>query len=1520
MMPIPENSLYDPGFEHDACGVGFVADISGKRSHSILEMGIRSVINLTHRGAVDADAKTGDGAGILTQIPQRLFKRELDRLDCRLDNPAELGVGVMFMPLNDPEAYRTCRQIVEEAIAQEGLELLGWRTVPIAADELGQKAQETRPEIEQVLVAQPTGVDADGFERLLYLTRRALESRACEKAIEDFYCVSFSHERIVYKALVVAPQLDQFYLDLREPDYETALCVIHQRYSTNTFPTWSLAQPMRFLAHNGEINTLKGNRNWMRAREPELRSAIWGDQIEQLKPIVDDVGSDSASLDNALELLTLSGRSPLHSALMLIPEAYQKMPHVDPKVRDLYEYISAITEPWDGPAAVAFSDGRVVGAILDRNGLRPARYKITRDGILVMASEVGVLDIPDSEVVEKGRIGPGQMIAVDTGRGVVLRNDEIKSEIAGQKPYGKWLEESVIRTENLNLNTERASSTMSSLELLQHQKSFGYAQEELEVILVPMITQAREPVGSMGDDTPLAVLSRKPKLLYGYFKQLFAQVTNPPIDSLREKLVMSLHTAIGPRRSVLEETAEHARLIKFSSPVLSQQEMAWLKNLPADLVNANGEPFRAATLPCFFPAQEGEQGLEGAVDALCEGAEQAVDEGNSILIVSDRGVDGTRIPIPMLLAVAAIHHHLIRQGKRMRTSLVVETGEAREEHHFACLLGYGASLIYPYVTCETILHLMESEGAKDFEGLDAAQALENYRAAIEHGILKIMSKMGISIVYSYRGSQIFEAVGINKAVIDKYFTGTPSRIEGSGLEDFARDAIRLHEGAFGSGEPKLQQEGFYRYRKTGEYHGFNPAVFKGIHRLIKSGEPKDYETYAKAADNRPPTAIRDILKFKEQTPIDISEVEPVESILRRFTTGSISYGALSREAHETIATAMNRMGSKSGSGEGGEDPARFHGKPNGDSANSAIKQVASGRFGVTPEYLNAAVEIEIKMAQGSKPGEGGQLPGHKVSVEIARTRHSVPGVTLISPPPHHDIYSIEDLAQLIYDLKQANPMAKVAVKLVAEAGVGTIAAGVAKAYADIIQISGHDGGTGASPVGSIKNAGVPWELGLAETQQVLMLNGLRERVVVRTDGALKTARDVVMAAILGAEEYGFGTAALIAVGCVMARQCHLNTCPVGVATQDSKLRAKFTGTPEMVVNFFTLMAQDVRRILAELGFRRIEDVIGRVDLLEQSSIDDPAKALKLDLSPILHPIDPSGQSPRIHTWERNDRHDTPLDEQIIADAKEAIAGLGRVELTYDIVNRNRTVGARTAGEIARRHGDAGLAPGTIQCHFQGTAGQSFGAFNIRGLHLYLHGEANDYVAKGMAGGEVVVMPGAGATFESQENVIIGNTVMYGATGGCLYAAGRAGERFAVRNSGGIAVVEGLGDHGCEYMTGGAAVILGETGRNFGAGMTGGVAFVLDEQLDFEAKFNPQFIGIERLQPGEHQDLLWTLVANHQRRTGSTWSKTILDRWDEFLPQFWKVEPSDQSGRPSISAIRERLEEPFEMQQAADGQF
>ncbi len=1514
MFPTIKDSLYRSEFEHDACGVGFIADIGGNKSHEILVQALYSVINLTHRGAVDADAKTGDGAGVLTQIPVRLLAREVERLGAHLDTPDDLGVGMIFLPRKDLEAQKLSRKIIEESIQRQGLVFLGWRQVPLNMEALGDKAKDTRPEIEQVLIGKPKGLDADSFERALYLTRKIVEKNANSQGISDLYISSFSHRTLVYKALVVAPQLERFYLDLKNPDYETALSVFHQRYSTNTFPTWPLAQPMRMLGHNGEINTIRGNRNWMRAREAEMSSSIWGEELEHLQPIITGDGSDSTSLDNAMELLTQSGRSVLQSTMMLIPEAFARMPNMDPDLRNAYEYLACITEPWDGPAAVAFSDGITVGAVLDRNGLRPARYKITKGGLIIMASEVGVLDTPDSEVVEKGRLGPGQMIAVDTARGELLRNTEAKERIARQRPYGQWLKENLFRVDSLGLSNKEYHATLEPVDLVRHQRAFGYSEEELEVIIAPMITEGKEPVGSMGDDTPLSILSKRPRLLYSYFKQLFAQVTNPPIDSLREELVMSFATALGRRRSLLEETPEHAREIKFSSPVLSQEEIEWLKGLPGSLSNGGSarSEFVSVVLPALFPAAGGSKGLDVALEHLCQEAARSVDEGKTILILSDRGISPTYAPIPMLLAVSAVHHHLIRQGKRMKASLVAETGEAREEHHFACLLGYGASMIHPYVTFETITHLMKNGYKKiELNGLDQATALANFQKAIEHGILKIMAKMGISTLASYRGSQVFEAIGLNQDLINRHFNGTPSRIEGAGLDEIGQEILCFHAAAFGTDQPKLQQEGIYRFRKTGEYHAFNPDVFKSLHKMVNSGAAKDYETYAKAVNERPPTAIRDLLQFKSGTPVPLEKVEPVRDIVRRFTTGSMSYGALGPEAHETLAIGMNRLGAKSGSGEGGEDPSRYHRKPNGDWGNSALKQVASARFGVTPEYLANARELEIKMAQGSKPGEGGQLPGHKVSVEIATIRHSVPGVTLISPPPHHDIYSIEDLAQLIYDLKQSNPRAKVAVKLVAEAGVGTIAAGVAKAYADVVQISGHDGGTGASPIGSVKNAGIPWELGLAETQQVLVLNDLRERVVLRTDGGLRTARDVVIAAILGAEEYGFGTAAMVSIGCVMARQCHLNTCPVGIATQKPELRAKYTGTPDMVVNFFTLLAEDVRTILAELGFMKIEEIVGRVDLLEPKIVEDPSKARMVDLSCILTPIDPTWKRPRFHTWARNDRKDHPLDDRIITDAKKALDGDGSVELFYQIRNINRAVGTGLGGAIARRYGDTGLPPATIQCHFEGTAGQSFGAFSIRGVRLILNGEANDYVGKGLSGGEIIIRPGRGATYKTHENAIVGNTVLYGATGGFLYAAGRAGERFCVRNSGAISVIEGVGDHGCEYMTGGVTVVLGSTGRNFGAGMTGGLAYVLDMAGDFELKYNPQFIGMVHLEEAEDTELLRNLILTHWEFTRSPWAQEILRQWHQYRPHFWKVEPTSEIGRVSIANINRLMEEPFQ---------
>ena len=1470
--------MHEHLYEKDACGVGFIANRSGSRSHAILEMAIQAVTNLTHRGAVAADAKTGDGAGILTQIPEKLLKKELEKFGAYLDSIDDLAVGMIFLPRNDLVAQERGRGIVADILQQYGFPLLGWRSVPVDESALGEKALATLPLIQQVLIGRPTHIPANKFEQRLYLICKELEHRITEEQLDEFHIASFSHRTIVYKGLLVAPQLAMFYSDLRDVDFEASLAVFHQRYSTNTSPTWSLAQPFRMLAHNGEINTLMGNRNWMRAREAEINSPVWNEDIKTLAPIINPHGSDSMSLDNALELLTHSDRSILHSMMCLIPEAFEQIPDMPETLKACYEYLSCVSEPWDGPAAVAFTDGNIVGASLDRNGLRPARYKVTDDGLVVMGSEVGIIELDDSRVVKKGRLGPGEMIAVDTVRGQLLTNTDIKTEVSNQKPYASWVKQ-ITHLDDLKPHPLGTITPVPD-NLKTHQKAFGYMVEDVERFIKPMVLQAKEAIGSMGDDTPPAVISRHPRLLYYYFKQLFAQVTNPAIDSLRERLVMSLTTYLGKRHSLLTETEKHARVIRLTSPILTNEELEALKaqSLPE---------FKHAIIPVCFPVASGTRGLESALDTLCEKVLDAVNSGNTLLVLSDKDVNAEFVPIPMLLAVGAVHHYLIREGKRRQVSLIVEAGDPREEHHYAVLLGYGADAINPYLAFSTIVQLAEND---EFEELSTEQAITNYKEAVEKGILKIMAKMGISTVSSYRGAQIFEAIGINASVIDRCFIGTPSRLSGIGFEHIAAETLHFHTKAFSSTDERktLQEAGYFRFRRNGEFHAFNPTVFKALHKFVKSGEAEDYTQYAEAIGEGEPSSLRDLLTFKPSTPIPIEEVEPAEDIVRRFTTGSMSFGALSRETHETLAIAMNRLGAKSGSGEGGEDSGRFERQPNGDLASSALKQVASGRFGVTPQYLASARELEIKMAQGSKPGEGGQIPGHKVTVEIAKIRHSIPGVPLISPPPHHDIYSIEDLAQLIYDLKQVNPRAKVAVKLVSEFLIGTIASGVAKGYADVIQISGHEGGTGASPLSSIKNAGTPWELGLAETQHRLVENELRDRVVLRVDGGMRSGRDIVIAAMLGAEEYGFGTTAMVATGCVMARQCHLNTCPVGVATQDPALRAKYPGTPEMVVNFMLGVANEVRGILANLGHQSLNDIIGRPELLELANLVDYPKAATLDLTEILSSADPTGKSPRYHLQERNDRVDTPLDDQILIDAATAIEKKEPIQLSYPIRNTHRTVGAKLSGEIAFRYGDTPLPKETIRCYFTGSAGQSFGAFCISGIQLILTGEANDYVGKGMAGGELVIKPSPDARFQAHENTIIGNTVLYGATNGFLYAAGRAGERFCVRNSGATTVVEGVGDHGCEYMTGGTVVILGETGRNFGAGMTGGNAYVLDENQQFGEKINPQLIKLERITEKVVEDTLFGLIQKHLELTGSQRAEKILANWDTFLPLFWKV--------------------------------
>ncbi|AEB12023.1 glutamate synthase large subunit [Marinithermus hydrothermalis] len=1503
--------LYDPRFERDACGIGFVARIDGQKTHEVLRQATTALANLAHRGAVSADGLTGDGAGVLTQIPHAFFRHALAQQGVPLEETPLLGVGVGFLP-RAPEAQRTAVEIIEAVLEACGLPLLAWRTVPVDDTALGEKARATRPEIRQFFVRAPAGLDAPAFERLLYLARRRMEQRALHAGLEGFYIPSFSHRTIVYKGLLGADQLERFYPDLQNPAYETAIALFHQRYSTNTFPVWPLAQPFRLLAHNGEINTLQGNVNWMRAREPELESVLWGATLDEVLPAIQEGGSDSAALDNVLELLVMSGRDPLHAMLMLVPEAYEARADLEPNLRGFFEYHAGLTEPWDGPAALVFSEGRYAAAMLDRNGLRPQRYWITEDGLVVVGSETGIVPLPEDRVVEKGRLGPGMLLAVDTLEGRLLHDHEIKRAYA-RPVYRVWVERYRKRPPEPGFGPQAEGVPAEREAFVRFQKAFGYSKEDYDRILKPMAAEGKEPLGSMGDDTPLAVLSRQPQLLYRYFRQRFAQVTNPPIDPLRERLVMSLRTLVGPRTGFLEERPEAARLIEFPSPILTEAEFAWLKALD--------EPgFRACVLEARFPAAEGPEGLERRVETLVREAERAVEAGCTLLILSDRGVGPEWAPVPMLLATAAVHHHLIRAGKRMRAAIVCDTAEAREDHHFACLLGYGATLVHPYLAYASVRDLVRNDPRKAVD-VPVETALANYRAAVEQGLLKVMAKMGISTVASYRGAQIFEALGIRREVIERYFTGTPSRIGGVGLREIAGDVLRFHAEAYT--EPAgLPDRGLYRFRKEGEYHAWNPTVFKHLHKAVRTQDFAAYQAYAAAVDGRPPMALRDLLTWKKaRTPLPLEAVEPAEAIVKRFRTQAMSHGALSREAHEVLAVAMNRIGAWSNSGEGGEDRrryrpyaadapevslARWHPRK-GDWGNSQIKQVASGRFGVTPEYLVSARELEIKMAQGSKPGEGGQIPGFKVSGEIARLRRAAPGTPLISPPPHHDIYSIEDLAQLIHDLKRVNRQATVAVKLVAEAGVGTIAAGVAKGYADAILISGHDGGTGASPLTSIKHAGAPWELGLAETQQVLVMNDLRGRVRLRVDGGLKTGRDVVIAALLGAEEFGFGTAALIAIGCVMARQCHLNTCPVGIATQREDLRRRFPGVPEHAIAFMFFVAEHVRLILAEMGFRRLEEIIGRVDLLEPREDVSLPRGARLELSALLADPDPSGTKPRRSVVPRNDPPEVPsLDEALSREAAEALQTRAPLARRYRITNRERGVGARLSGEIARLYGDEGLPEGTVRAYFQGVAGQSFGAFLTRGVFLYLEGEAQDYVGKGMGGGTIVVRPPQSARVQPHESVILGNTVMYGATGGSLYAAGRAGERLCVRNSGGRAVVEGCGDHGCEYMTGGVVVVLGETGRNFGAGMTGGVAYVLDESGRFPDRYNPSMVRLERLEHELDEALLRALIERHYHLTQSPRAAALLEDWERALEHFWKVAPRPDLGTVTDQPLEARL--------------
>ncbi len=1507
-MSLP--SLYDPAFEHDSCGFGFVCDVRGRASHGIVRDALRVLLNLEHRGASGSEKNSGDGAGITVQLPHAFLVRAASAAGIGLPSRGDYAAGMVFLPRDDATRAE-CDRIVDDTLASEGLDLLGWRDVPTSNALLGETARGSQPAIRQLFVGRPEHVAAGiAFERRLYVARRLVEKAVSRSALPGrgaFYVPSLSSRTIVYKGMLNASQLSDFYPDLDDPAFESAIAVVHSRFSTNTFPSWGRAHPYRYISHNGEINTLRGNVNWMHARESLFRSSLFGDDLRKVLPAIDPEGSDSAMLDNVLELLYLSGRSLPHALMMTVPEPWSRHESMPAAKRDFYEYHACLMEPWDGPASIAFTDGIRVGATLDRNGLRPARYYVTSDGVVVMASEAGVLEIPPERVASKGRLQPGRMFLVDTGEGRIVSDDELKQTVAAERPYGAWCRDRLVRLSDLPRAPRVFEPDHETV--LRRQEAFGYTAEDIRILVNPMAEDGAEPVGSMGNDTPLAVLSDRPQLLYAYFKQLFAQVTNPPVDAIREEIVMAVGTSIGPEDNLLEPGPEAAHQVSLPTPVLRNDELERIRQLDG---GDGSHGFRAVTLPILFRVADAGDGLRRALEALRNRASEAIAEGHDLIVLSDRGHGEQEAPIPALLAVAAVHHHLLRTGTRTRVGLVLESGEPREVHHFALLIGYGASAVNPYLAFETI-HDQVRLGMIDGPA-DAAE--KRFVKAVNKGIVKVISKMGISSVQSYHGAQVFEAVGLNQDFVDEYFTWTPTRIGGVGIEVVAREAGMRHDRAYpprGSGaQRQLGAGGQYQYREDGESHLFNPLT---IHHLQTACRTDDYATfreYSRLVDDqsRRLNTLRGLMDLRPAArPVPLDEVEPVESIVRRFKTGAMSYGSISQEAHEALAIAMNRLGGKSNTGEGGEDPARYVPMANGDSKNSAIKQVASGRFGVTSEYLVNARELQIKMAQGAKPGEGGQLPGHKVYPWIAKVRHSTPGVGLISPPPHHDIYSIEDLAELIHDLKNANPEARVSVKLVAEVGVGTIAAGVAKAHADVVLISGHDGGTGASPLTSIKHAGVPWELGLAEAHQVLMLNDLRSRIAVEVDGQLKTGRDVVIGALLGAEEFGFATAPLVALGCVMMRVCHLNTCPVGIATQDPELRKRFAGDPAHVVNFMQFVAREVREHMALLGFRTVEEMVGRVDRIEMRPAIEHWKARNLDFSRILHV--PAVPRNRARTCQL--RQDHRLDESLDATRLIPICGPALesgtpVRAVLPIRNTNRVVGTMLGSEVTRRRGARGLPDDTIHLRFHGSAGQSFGAFVPRGITLVLEGDANDYLGKGLSGGRIVVLPPAESTFAAEENVIAGNVAFYGATSGEAYVRGIAGERFCVRNSGVHAVVEGIGDHGCEYMTGGRVVVLGPTGRNFGAGMSGGIAYVLDDDGSFARSCNDEGLSLaplaELADPAEETEVR-SMIERHQALTSSTRAARLLADWEGTALRLVRVIPDDY--RHALEAQRRMRE-------------
>ena len=1486
----PKQGLYDPSYEKDSCGVGFVVHIKGQKSHSIIKQALTVLLNLRHRGACGCEANTGDGAGILLQVPHAFLKKACAEAGVKLPESKTYGVGMVFLPKNDGQR-KAFEKIFEDIIKEEGQTLLGWRTVPTQNGTLGPSAVASEPFVRQIFIGRDAKLKDDlAFERKLYIIRRRAENAIRYSGIPGgnyFYVASLSCKTIIYKGMLMSEQVEEFYPDLMDPSMESALALVHSRFSTNTFPSWERAHPNRYVAHNGEINTLRGNVNWMHARQAICASPLFGADIKKALPVISEDGSDSAMFDNCLEFLVLSGRSLPHAMMMMIPEPWSNHESMSDEKKAFYEYHACLMEPWDGPASIAFTDGVQIGAVLDRNGLRPSRYYVTKDDLVIMASEVGVLDVPPDRVLKKGRLQPGRMFLIDTQEGRIVADEELKQKIATERPYRQWLKENLVPLESLPEAPHVHEPDHATV--LLRQQAFGYTFEDLRILMAPMGQQGVEPVGSMGTDTPLAVLSNKPQLLYNYFKQLFAQVTNPPIDCIREEIVTSTETTIGSEQNLLAPEPRSCRQIKLKSPVLTNEEFEKLRHI-------QGPDFKSATLPILYQVAGGAKALEAALEALYQKSSRAIKDGCNILIVSDRGVNHNTAAIPALLAVSGLHHHLIREGTRTQVGLVLESGEPREVHHFSLLIGYGAGVINPYLAFETLDDMIR-QGI--LTNIDHKTAVKNYAKAVAKGVVKTMSKMGISTIQSYRGAQIFEAIGLGQAVVDKYFTWTASRVGGVGLETLAEEVKKRHRHAFPDRQVNgsvLDTGGQYQWRREGEYHLFNPETVHKLQLACRTKNYKVFKEYSQAVNdqNRHYCTLRGLFELKPAAkPIPIEEVESVEAIVKRFKSGAMSYGSISKEAHESLAIAMNRIGGKSNTGEGGEDPARYTLDANGDSRNSAIKQVASGRFGVTSLYLVQARELQIKMAQGAKPGEGGQLPGTKVYPWIAKVRLSTPGVGLISPPPHHDIYSIEDLAELIHDLKNANQKARISVKLVAEVGVGTIAAGVAKAHADVVLISGYDGGTGASPLSSIKHAGAPWELGLAETHQTLVLNNLRSRIAVETDGQLKTGRDVVIAALLGAEEFGFATSPLVALGCIMMRVCHLNTCPVGVATQDPELRKKFTGDPQHVVNFMHFIAEEARELMAQLGFRSINEMVGRTDKLEMRKAVDHWKASGLDFSNIFFRPDMPDSVGRYCQIPQDHGLDKALDNTTLLKLCEpALSQRKPVRASLPIRNTNRVVGTILGSELTRRYGAAGLPDDTIHLKFTGSAGQSLGAFIPRGITLELEGDANDYVGKGLSGGKIIVYPPAQSTFKPEENIIIGNVAFYGATSGEAYIRGMAGERFCVRNSGVRAVVESVGDHGCEYMTGGTVVVLGQTGRNFAAGMSGGVAYILDTAGDFANHCNKQMVELTKLEKKEEIEELRSMIQRHVQYTGSERAKQILNLWEEMVSQFVKVLPKD----------------------------